>query len=165
MILVIPVYNGLDMLDAIGLYEMFKWVPKQKGLEVFLLSADGCPVTSGNGIKFNAQGSFADYPAPNVLWIPGGDPTVLGKMMSVPDSPYFTYLRQAAAGAKWVCSVCEGALLAARAGLLDHHTVTTHRAFTRCLESFHEVTVAPGHARFFQSGNRLTSGGIFSGLD
>jgi cyclohexyl-isocyanide hydratase len=165
MILGIPVYNGVDLLDVMGPYEMFKWVPAELGLEVYLLSADGCPVTSINGVKFSVHGGFVDYPRLDVLWVPGGDPDTLGKMMSVPDSLYFRYLRQVAADATWVCSVCEGALLAGRAGLFEGHTVTTHWAFVSCLARFTGVTPAPGHPRFVRSGNRLTGGGISSGLD
>jgi transcriptional regulator GlxA family with amidase domain len=86
-------------------------------------------------------------------------------MMSLPHSPYFKYLRQVAASATWVCSVCEGALLAARAGLFEGHTVTTHWVCISCLSQFPGVTPAPGHPRFFLDGNRLTGGGISSGLD
>ena len=44
-----PVYEGVDLLDVAGPYEMFHWVPPSKGLETVILSADGRPVTSVNG--------------------------------------------------------------------------------------------------------------------
>ena len=69
-----------------------------------------------------------------------------------------------AAGARWICSVCEGALLLARAGLLDGHKATTHWAFVECLKRF-PIDVDTTHQRFIVSGNRLTGGGISSGLD
>lgn len=70
-----------------------------------------------------------------------------------------------AIGATWVCSVCEGALLLARAGLLDGHEATTHRAFVDCLQKFPAIDVDTTQKRFVVSGNRLTGGGISSGLD
>jgi cyclohexyl-isocyanide hydratase len=160
----IPVYQGVDLLDVAGPYEMFNWVAQDKGLETVILSADGGPVKTMNGIRFEAHGSFAGTPTLDVLWVPGGDPTALGEIMSDPDSPYLAWLRQAAAGAKWVCSVCEGALLLARAGLLDGHAATTHWAFVKCLEKF-PIHVDRSNPRFVVSGNRLTGGGISSGLD
>jgi cyclohexyl-isocyanide hydratase len=161
----IPVYKGVDLLDVAGPYEMFKWVDQSKGLNTVILSEDGGPVTSGNGVRFEAHSSFAQTPALDVVWVPGGDPDDLAKMMSQPASAYFTYLKQVAAGARRVCSVCEGALLLARAGLLDGHLATTHWAFVRCLQEFPKVEVHTGHPRFVVSGNRLTGGGISSGLD
>ncbi|RWA69334.1 MAG: DJ-1/PfpI family protein [Mesorhizobium sp.] len=161
----IPVYEGVNLLDVVGPLEMFTWVDKEKGLETFILSIDGAPVTSLNGVRFEAQASFDVTPTLDVVWVPGGDPPALGRIMSDPASPYLAYLRQIANDAKWVCSVCEGALLLARAGLLDGHKATTHWAFVDCLRRFPAIEVARGHPRFVESGNRLTGGGISSGLD
>ena len=160
----IPVYDGVDLLDVAGPYEMFKWIDASKGLEVVILSEDGRPVTTVNGLRFDAQASFAATPTLDVVWVPGGAPDVLGRIMSDPASPYLAYLRTVAPHATWVCSVCEGALLLARAGLLDGHKATTHWAFVECLERF-PIDVDTTHARFIVSGNRLTGGGISSGLD
>jgi transcriptional regulator GlxA family with amidase domain len=164
MKLCIPVYEGVNLLDVAGPYEMFKWVDPKKGLDVVIVSADGRPVKTMNGIRFESHASFAATPSVDVLWVPGGDPEVLGKIMSDPASPYLAYLRKVAAGAQWICSVCEGALLLARAGLLDHHKATTHWAFVECLKRF-PIDVDTTHQRFIVSGNRLTGGGISSGLD
>jgi len=161
----IPVYDGVDLLDVAGPYEMFKWVDAKKGLDCLILSADGGSVTTVNGLRFEAHASFAETPTLDVLWVPGGSPEALSAIMSDANSPFLAYLRQVAADALWVCSVCEGALLLARAGLLDGHKATTHWAFVKCLESFPEIEVDKTHARFIRSGNRLTGGGISSGLD
>lgn len=122
-------------------------------------------MTSLNGVRFEPHASFEATPSLDVLWVPGGSPPVLGQIMSDPASPYIAYLKQVAATATWVCSVCEGALLLARAGLLDGHLVTTHWAFVECLRRFPAIEVAPDNPRFVVSGNRLTGGGISSGLD
>ena len=161
----IPVYEGVDLLDVTGPYEMFKWVAPEKGLETVILSEDGGPVISGNRLRFEAHSSFAATPTLDVLWVPGGAPEALQKMMVQPESGYFSYLKKVAAKATWVCSVCEGALLLARAGLLDGHRATTHWAFVNCLKEFPGIDVDTKHQRFVVSGNRLTGGGISSGLD
>jgi transcriptional regulator GlxA family with amidase domain len=161
----IPVYEGVDLLDVAGPYEMFTWVDQSKGLETVIISADGAPVTTRANVRLGAHASFAATQTLDVLWVPGGDPEVLGQIMRDPNSPYLAYLRQVAAAAKWVCSVCEGALLLARAGLLDGHRATTHWAFLECLKRFPKIQVDTTHQRFIASGNRLTGGGISSGLD
>ena len=161
----IPVYEGVNLLDVAGPYEMFKWVEASKGLDPVIISEDGGPVETMNGVRFEAHASFEDTPALDVLWVPGGSPDALGGIMSDSCSPYLIYLRHVAANATWVCSVCEGALLLARAGLLDGHKATTHWAFVSCLQCFHKVEVDTTHQRFVLSGNRLTGGGISSGLD
>ena len=114
---------------------------------------------------FVASRAVNDNGAGDVLWVPGGGPDALKAMMQEARSAYLDYLRQVARGARWVCSVCEGALLLARAGLLDGHAATTHWAFVACLQRFPNIQVDTTHQRFIVSGNRLTGGGISSGLD
>jgi transcriptional regulator GlxA family with amidase domain len=174
----IPVYEGVNLLDVAGPFEMFSWIngedsPAKITVTPRLLSCDGQPVLSGmrslsHRVGLQPSGSFADVPHPEVLWVPGGDPQALSEIMREEQHPFLRYIREAAARAKWVCSVCEGALLAGRAGLLEGHEATTHWAFLDCLKKFPGVTVADHgehHPRFVLSGNRLTGGGVSSGLD
>lgn len=161
----IPVYEGVNLLDVAGPLEMFYWAGQRKPLEAVLISADGHSVTSINGVRFAVQASFAETPTLDILWVPGGSPATLQDIMRDPNSAYLRYLRQVAVGATWVCSVCEGALLLARAGLLDGYRATTHWQFVKCLQRFPEIDVDTGRKRFLVSENRLTGGGVSSGLD
>jgi transcriptional regulator GlxA family with amidase domain len=161
----IPVYEGVNLLDVSGPLEMFYWASRTQNLETVLVSTDGLGVTSINGVHFDAQASFAQTPTLDVLWVPGGDPEALQTIMRDANALYLQYLRQVAAGATWICSVCEGAMLLARAGLLDGYAATTHWAFVECLQRFSAVRVDSTNPRFVLSGNRLTGGGISSGLD
>ena len=168
----IPVYEGVNLLDVAGPLEMFYWAGQNDNpLETVLISADGKAVTSINGVTFEVGASFAKAPALEILWVPGGDPKSLEAIMKDPNSPYLKYNRQIAVSATWVCSVCEGALLLARAGLLDGHKATTHWYFVPCLQKFPAIEVDTSHPRFVVSKtenppeNRLTGGGISSGLD
>jgi transcriptional regulator GlxA family with amidase domain len=94
-----PVYQGVNMLDVAGPLEMFYWAGQSKPLQSVLVSADGGAVTAMNGVRFEAQASFAETPKLDILWVPGGDPDALEITMSNPDGPYFRYLRQVAAEA------------------------------------------------------------------
>jgi cyclohexyl-isocyanide hydratase len=171
----IPVYEGVNLLDVSGPYEMFSWVngegsPAAVTVNPCVVSLEGAAVPAGlrtrpSRVGIVPQGAFSDLPEPEILWVPGGDPNALEEIMARQDHPYLRYVRQAAETATWVCSVCEGALLIAKAGLLVGHEATTHWAFLDCLSRFPGVTVAPGHPRSVQSGNRLTGGGVSSGLD
>jgi transcriptional regulator GlxA family with amidase domain len=80
----IPVYEGVNLLDVTGPWEMFRWVNSSKKLETVLLSLHGGPVTTINGLRFEVHASFAATPALDVLWVPGGAPEALAKMMADP---------------------------------------------------------------------------------
>jgi len=162
MILGIPVYEGVDVLDVAGPFELLDW----GGFEVRIAAEKPGPVLCRGGISVVAPHALADEPQYDVLWTPGGDPDALACLTYGPNQTYIDFLKKQAADAAYVCSVCEGALLLAAAGLLDGYTVTTHWAFLPCLaERYPAVTVAQGHPRYVWDRNRLTGGGISSGLD
>ena len=82
-----------------------------------------------------------------------------------PNRAYRDFLVRVSKTARFVCSVCEGALLLAAVGLLDGHEATTHWRFVPCLRKFPKVKVVDGNPRFVIDRNRITGGGISSGLD
>jgi len=156
----IPVYHKVDLLDVAGPFEMLSWA----GFDITLMAHEKGRIECRGGMAIYAETSFADAPHFDILWTPGGDPDSLATRME--DRAFLDFLISNSEGAAYVCSVCEGALLLAAAGLLDGYEVTTHWAFTNCLtERFPKVKVAPGHPRFWLDRNRLTGGGISSGLD
>jgi cyclohexyl-isocyanide hydratase len=162
----IPVYQKVDLLDVTGPHEMFGWMGAYgQPAEVQLIAETAGDVTTRDGFTFKAPLGFGDVTALDVLWVPGGDPAALAEIMRDPARTYLDFLVRIAANARYVASVCEGAMLLAAAGLLDGYRATTHWAFVPCLEQFKQIKVAKGHPRFVLDRNRLTGGGISSGLD
>jgi transcriptional regulator GlxA family with amidase domain len=164
MIIGIPVYQKVDLLDVTGPHEVFKWMNPEVEVRLIARSANSM-ITTRDGFTFLAPHGFDDVPSLDVLWVPGGDPEALREIMSGADTAYLDFLRSRSATAQYVCSVCEGALLLAKAGLLDGFEATTHWYFIPCLQQFPAIKVAPGTPRFVHDRNRLTGGGISSGLD
>lgn len=167
-IICIPVYPGVDVLDVAGPYEMFDWAGFE--IDVVAMTPGATPVRvtkgSGNLLGFDVAKSFAGARRCDALWVPGGDPDEMSRLIYGDDSTYLDFLRGQAENAQYVCSVCEGAMLLAGAGLLDGYQATTHWAFTPCFpQRFPAVIPAPGHPRYVLDRNRLTGGGISSGLD
>lgn len=162
MKIVIPVYEDVDMLDVCGPYEMFRWA----GFDVDLVAEVPGAVRFRLGFTFDvAQGLGAASPC-DAVWVPGGNPDSLSRIIHDKERCFLDYLDRQAGVSRYVCSVCEGALLLAAAGLLDGFTATTHWAFIPYLmQNYPNVTIADGHPRFHLDGDRLTGGGISSGLD
>src|SRR5262249_58422884 len=79
----------------------------------------------------------------------GGNPAALAEIIDDPARTYLDFLTEQASRARMMCSVCDGAMLLAAAGLLDGYQATTHWAFTSCFpQRFPKVVVTPGHPRF-----------------
>ncbi len=161
--IVVPLYQGFDLLDLCGPSEMFSWA----GYTVDLVAEVPGTVVANNGFAFEVPNGLPSQPgACDALWVPGGNPDQLARIIADPARTYLGFITAQAAQSDWVCSVCEGALLSAAAGLYDGYTVTTHWAFIPYLmQNNPDVTVADGHPRFVVDRNRLTGGGISSGLD
>jgi transcriptional regulator GlxA family with amidase domain len=93
--------------------------------------------------------------------IPGG----YGTRREMHNARVIDWIRDRAAGAEVVLSVCTGALLLARAGLLTGLDVTTHHGALDLLASTAPDAVVRADQRFFDNGHVITSAGISAGID
>lgn len=164
-----PIYNGVDLMDVAAPHEMFTWMNSywDRTVKVTLAAAAKKTIETRDKFKIVPNTTFdACYKRKfkaDLLWVPGGDLKPLKKMMRNAD--YLGFLKKQSETAAWVTSVCEGALLLASAGLLDGYKATTHWAFIPCLKEFPNIKVAKGYPRYVVDRNRVTGGGISSGLD
>ncbi len=166
--IVIPIYEGVDLMDVAAPYEIFNWMGeywKEKAVTVELVAATASVIKTRDRLKLTPDKTFDDFQnlQAHLLWVPGGDPEKLRELMD--DSGYLNFLKKQSGAASYVTSVCEGALLLASAGLLDGYAATTHWAFIPCLKAFPKIKVADGYPRYVVDRNRVTGGGISSGLD
>jgi cyclohexyl-isocyanide hydratase len=149
------VFPALTQLDMTAPYEVLAPVP---GAELHLVWKQAGPVRSEHGLTLLATTSFADCPALDLLCVPGGP----GINPLLTDAGVLRFLRQAAAEACWITSVCTGALLLGAAGLLRGKRATTHWLWLEMLTEFGATPVA---ARVVTDGNLITAGGVTAGID
>lgn len=166
----IPIYPGVDLLDVTAPWEIFNWMKESWTARVVstqLVAMTRSAVTTRDGFRLTPDTTFNEVRRRKrqyqLLWVPGGSVPELRRMMVNPR--YLEFLRDQSVEAEWVTSVCEGAMILASSGLLDGYKATTHWAFLPCFEAFPEIKVAAGYPRFVVDRNRVTGGGISSGLD
>ncbi len=125
-------------------------------LETAIVSADGGPVVTFEGITVAAHYSFADAPRADVLVIP----STKGSMdADLADEAYMAWVRKAAAEAEWVITVCDGAFPLAATGALDGRVATTYPGDReRLREMFPKVEVRDD-VRLVVDGKYITSVG------
>ena len=161
--IVLLAFPGLLGLDLMGPAEAFsiaaRIVPDAYSVEVVAASDS---VTSSAGIGLVASGGLPPATEPiDTLIVPGGP----GIGEAEEDAETVEWLRQAAPRARRVTSVCTGALMLARAGLLDGRRATTHWASCSYLARRFPAVEVVDDPIFVRDGNLYTSAGVTAGMD
>jgi cyclohexyl-isocyanide hydratase len=151
----ILVFPNVQQLDLTGPYEV---LATAKGAEVELVWKDLNPVMSSTRLPLSPTATFDGCPPLDVLCIPGGG----GVNALLEDEVVLDFVRERAAAARYVTSVCSGALLLGAAGLLEGKRATTHWYAHDFLTEFGAI---PVDARIVEDGKLITAGGVTSGID
>ena len=153
--IVFLLFPGITQLDFTAPAQALCRLP---GARLIGAAASLDPIPTDCGFAIVPTHDFAAAPQADILCVPGGH----GVAEALGDRATIDFIAQQAAGAIWVTSVCTGAFLLGRAGLLEGRRATTHWAYTHLLPMVgarHEV------ARVVEDGPVVTSGGVTSGLD
>jgi transcriptional regulator GlxA family with amidase domain len=155
-------FDGVEELDFAGPWEVFGNVATLAPdlCRVFSVSERGGEVRCAKGLRVVADYAFADAPRPDVLVVPGGQ----GTRSEVENPRLLDYLRRAAGVAELTTSVCTGAFLLERAGLLGGRQATTHWRSLDRLRALGTVDVV-GDRRFVDEGPVVTASGVSAGID
>ena len=160
----IVIFDDVEVLDFCGPFEVFSVTGGRQGLtpfEVCIVAEDEKPVRSRGGLSVNPAYSFANCPRAEILLIPGGP----GTRSKLQCAKTLDWMKCQAAQAELVLSVCSGALLLAKAGLLDGLTATTHHGALDELRVINPNVKVEDTARFVDNGRVIASGGISAGID
>src|SRR5262245_43728913 len=167
----ILIFDGVEVLDFAGPFEVFSRTRLMPGAEarrseesapfhVFTVARTRDPITATGALVVVPTHSFADAPAIDLLVVPGR----FGTRPLLHDVETLGWIRKAAAGARQVTSVCTGALLLAKAGLLAGRRATTHWAALDLLDSLGAGVTVDRDSRVVDDGV-ITSAGVASGID
>lgn len=158
------VSQGTVMIDLAGPWEVFNNVmimsrgssmEDQMPFQTYTVAESMQPVTLG-GIKIIPDYTFANAPAPKIVVIPAQNGQT-GAMLN--------WIRKVSKTTDVTMSVCTGAFVLASTGLLAGKPATTHHSAYKSLAvQYPDITVKRG-ARFVESGNIATAGGLTSGID
>ena len=150
-----------EVLDFCGPLEVFAGATTKEGKELFapfFVAATLDPVTVGGGMKVVPDHSYKTAPAPKLIVIPAMDTTDLPQGL-------YDWIRTASKTTDLTMSVCNGAFVLARTGLLSSRSATCHHGgFYRFAGTYPDVHLKRG-ARFVEDGNLVSAGGISSGID
>jgi transcriptional regulator GlxA family with amidase domain len=158
------IFSDVEVLDFCGPFEVFSVAGNQiapDSFEVFTVAERGGPVLARNGLEVVPKHAFADAPKIDLLLIPGGQ----GTRPLVKNEAVLGWINGQAAQAELVLSVCTGALLLGKCGLLDGLPSTTHHLALDLLRELAPKSTVHGDRRVIDNGRIITSAGVASGID
>lgn len=157
-------FDGVEELDFAGPWEVLAaWADQfpDDGIEVFTIADLIGPIRCAKGLRVLADHPRVGAPPFDVLVLPGGR----GTRPLLKDDAMLAWLRDLAQRGVTLASVCTGALVLAKAGLLDGKPATTHHGSLSLLaELGHDIDVRPD-ARFVDNGTVMTAAGVSAGID
>jgi len=154
------VSEGAVIIDFCGPWEVFQDVNipgrQDPPFRLYTVSETTAPIHASGGMKIVPDYTLANAPAPKVIVIPA---------QSQPSEAVLEWIRKSTKNTDVTMSVCTGAFVLAKTGLLSGRAATTfHARFRPFAMQFPDIRLKRG-ARFVEDGNLATAGGLSSGID
>ena len=149
------IFPRMTQLDMTGPYEVFARIPNAT---VYLIWKSKEPVVCDTGLTLQPTATLNDCPKLDVICVPGGP----GQIDLMEDVDVIEFVRRQGEQARYVTSVCTGALVLGAAGLLHGYKAATHWASMDNLAYFGAEAVK---TRVCVDRNRITGGGVTAGID
>jgi transcriptional regulator GlxA family with amidase domain len=165
------IFDDVEVLDFAGPFEVFSRTRTVAGaesrrtddsapFETFTVARSRDAVTAIGGLTVTPRYAWADAPPIDVLVVPGG----FGTRALLNDQAMLEWIRETAARSRQLTSVCTGALLLAKIGLLQGKRATTHWAGLDLLASI-DPTIRVQRDRRVVHDGVFTSAGVSAGID
>ena len=161
----IVLYENVQPLDWTGPYEVYNDAGRfgeangQPAFRVYTVSKTA-DVLDGQGLRITPNYSIENAPRPDIVVFPGGP---AGKIHD--DPVFFAWAEKAAREAEIAQSVCTGAFVLAKAGMLDGLEVTTFFGAVYALQQQYPKAMVKNGRRFVDNGKVVTTAGISAGID
>jgi putative intracellular protease/amidase/YHS domain-containing protein len=152
--------DGAVVIDFCGPWEVFQDVmipgSDEMPFRLYTVAETKKSIRTSGGMQITPDYTIQDAPPPKVIVIPA---------QSAPSPAVLEWIRKASKTTDVTMSVCTGAFVLAKTGLLKGKSATTyHGAFERFAMQFPDVQLKRG-ARFVENENLATAGGLSSGID
>lgn len=164
----ILIFDDVEELDFVGPWEVFQMVNEvarlrgqAEPLHNRLISQSGDDIMAVKGMRVGAHASMTDINALDVLLVPGG----YGARAVIEDAEIMRWIKAIVSKCAWVTSVCTGAFVLAKAGLLEGRRAATHWAAFDEFEKLGLKGELVPDVRYVRDGNIVTAAGVSAGID
>lgn len=156
----IVLWHDAELLDFAGPGEVFAAAGDFRAFTVYTVAETRDPVLSQGFLTVVPQYTIDDCPAPDIVVLPGG-----GTEQAARSPRMMAWIERVSGSAEITLSVCTGAMLLARAGLLDGLAATTWHGAIERLRRAAPRTRVHDDRRFVDNGRIVTSAGVSAGID
>lgn len=153
------VFDGFQLLDTFGPLEMFGHLRDK--VDIFIIGQHHGVAKSSAGPSVVIDLTFDEIKALDILMIPGGG----GTRREVNNQPFLDAFKELAESTPHVASICTGAALLAKTGLIDGSKATTNKRAFKWATSQSDKVIWIKEARWVEDGKFFTSSGISAGTD
>lgn len=160
----ILIFDDVEVLDFAGPFEVFTVASERidpPPFYVYTVAFEDRPVKARGALTIQPHYTIHTAPTPDILVVPGG----YGTRPLLERDDVTAWIRQQASQVDPLLSVCTGALLLAKAGLLKGLTATTHHEEFALFQSLDPTLTIAADRRFVDNGKIITAGGISAGID
>ncbi len=160
----ILVFDNVELLDFAGPFQVFSasnTCSTKKHFNILTVASSLSHIKTSNGLEIVPQYAIDQHPDIDILVIPGGD----GTKSLLNKKQLLDWLRSIIQGTIITLSVCSGARILAKLGLLKNLEFTTHQEVVEDVLTIEPKAVYDKNKRFVDNGKIMTSAGISTGID
>jgi transcriptional regulator GlxA family with amidase domain len=160
----ILIFDDVEVLDFCGPFEVFGVageIGPDHPFNVYTIAEKRDPIRARNGLSVNPNYTITNCPDPDIILVPGGR----GTRTQIYNTTLLEWLQQQYERIELLTSVCTGALVLARTGLLDGLSATTHYQSVEELRKLAPNTTIQPQERYVDNGKIILSAGISAGID
>jgi transcriptional regulator GlxA family with amidase domain len=165
----IVLYEDVEVLDFCGPFEVFsvtrlneeKRREELSPFQAFLVAESTSPVVATGGMKVVPDYDLESCPKLDILLVPGG----WGFRPQMNNERLLKWVADRSREVETLTSVCTGALLLAKAGLLEGKRATTHWRWLDSMQEMFPKTTVEKRLHFVEEGAFFSSAGISAGID
>jgi transcriptional regulator GlxA family with amidase domain len=157
-------FHEVEVLDFCGPFEVFSVTRNRDNstpFNVYTVAENLEPIMARHDLSVNPRYTISGCPKPDILLVPGG----YGTRKEMHNRVLTDWIKGSFQGTELILSVCTGALLLAKAGLLDGLVATTHHGAIELLKEVAPNTTIDAAKRFVDNGKIILSAGISAGID
>lgn len=157
------IFEQVEPLDFAGPFEVFiSGSNRGQDFNVYTVAETEGPIQALGGLSINPAYTIHNCPDPDILVIPGG----WGSRKEMNNETITSWIREVSNDVEMILSVCTGALILAKANVLDGLKVTTNRLAIKELEKIIPAsTEIIEDVRYVDNGKIVLSAGISAGMD